>query len=267
MGDVTPISISFPDADDLHLRITVGACHLRIRSEEGENWVTGTYSDPSGALPVRVSQDEGTARIDQRPSVGRVLGLFRQGTPTLELRLGKKSPYSLIIESGAGDSDCDLGGLPLDRLTLRQGAVTSTVYWSSPNPRSMTMLELAAGAADVTMRNLANARAGVMSLQGGAASYSFDFGGQPDRDAEVRINTGMSIVTVLVPDTIAAKISSESFLGRMDVSDGFMTRGGGYWTPAAVKGETPVFRIQLSVGLGDIRLRTTGSMPAPLGNK
>jgi hypothetical protein len=172
MDQRTDINIAYPATADLHLRIGVGACRFRIVPGAYDAWVRGTYHDPTGALPLKITQDGGTAQITQEPASGVVGGLLHGGTPTLELGLGTNRPYTLTIEGGASENSYDLGGLPLTRLTLKQGGGKFTVDFSTPNPVAMGMLDLDGGAGAFEMRNLANANAAEMTVDGGASSQA-----------------------------------------------------------------------------------------------
>ena len=94
-----------------------------------------------------------------------------------------------------------------------------------------------------------------MGVDGGAASYKLDFGGELKRDARVRITTGMSSVEIRVPAGTAAKIVAESTLGGFDIGDGFMKKEGAFWTEAALAGKTPVLTIVANVSLGGLMIR------------
>ncbi|MCL5257500.1 MAG: hypothetical protein M1319_06850 [Chloroflexi bacterium] len=252
--DVTAINIPFPEAADLHLRITVGACRIRITPGEGEAWVTGSYRDPSHAIPCRIFQEGGTVRISQDQNFGNIFGIF-SGIPTLELALGKAKAYSLTMETGASEIRADLGGLPLNRFVFKHGAGKTDIDFSSPNPEAMSLLSVGGGAASMEMTNLANANFAEATIDGGAAAYKFDFGGTLQRDAHVRISTGMSSVDVIVPAATAAKITPESVLGGMNIGDGFTKREGAFWTPAATAGTSAVLTIHTNVALGSLNLR------------
>jgi hypothetical protein len=121
----------------------------------------------------------------------------------------------------------------------------------------MSLLKLDSGAVGLTMNNLANANFAEMTVDGGAAGYVFDFGGSLQRDAYVRITTGMASVEVRIPSTTAAKITTESVLGGLDVGDGFTKKEGAFWTEAATAGTTPVLTIHANVTIGALSLRTT----------
>jgi hypothetical protein len=249
----TNIHIPYPDAADLHLRITVGACRLRIVPGDGSEWVSGTYADPSGVLPLRIEQEGSTARIAQTykwPDTWNVI----DRPPTLDLALGKAKTYALTLEIGAHESAIDLGGVPIGRLVIKHGAGKLDLDFSLPNPQPMALLSIAAGAAGLTARNLANANFSEMSAEGGAAAYNFDFGGALRRDARVKVTAGMASVDLHVPATTAARIGTETVLGGVNVGDGFTKQDQTFQTPAALAGTGPVLTVHASVTMGSLRL-------------
>lgn len=252
-----PINIYYPASGDLHLRLSVGACRLRLRPHEGEGeaWVSGSYTDPTGAIPFRIHQEGGTVRLNQEFNFPRSLELF-SGVPTFDLTLSKGRPFMLTIEGGASENYFELGGLPVTRLQVRVGAGKYEVNFGAPNPQPMSYLYFGAGAGSMEVKNLANANFAEMSIEGGAASYKFDFGGNLQRDGHVRISTAMSAVEIRVPAATAARISAETMMGSFNVGDGFTKWEGAFWTVAAQSGQTPVLSISTNVALGSLNLRT-----------
>jgi hypothetical protein len=121
----------------------------------------------------------------------------------------------------------------------------------------MSRLDVDAGAVSLELASLANAGFAQMRLEGGAASYDLDFGGTLARDAEVRVNIGMSTVRIAVPAGTAARIVPEPILGALDVGDGFTKREGAVCTDAAIRGVTPVLTIRANVTLGALRIAVT----------
>lgn len=258
----TPISIPFPQTEQLQLRIKVGACQIRIRPGAGDSWVMGTYRDPSGQIPLSIETDGSVATLGHPRSLTNLVGML-SGVPELDLTLGNTQPYALIVEAGGSENSADLTGLPLTQFVVRQGAGRSEISLSAVNPQPMDLLQLSAGAGSIQARGLAFANAAVMTLEGGAADYNFDFSGLLKRDANVKISTGVSSVLLTIPATTAAQVSSESLLSRVDVGDGFTKRAGAYWTPAAVEGQTPVLHIDSAVAFGMLTLRTPEQATSP----
>ena len=250
----TNISLPFPEAVDRNLRIAVGACKLKLSPGAAEPWVVGTYVDPSNSLPPLIQQEGGEARIMQNYQAFNPFGLFTS-VPQIDLMLGKAQPYGLGVELGASDNMLDLGGLPLTRFSIKQGAGKVDVSFSAVNPQPMSLLRIEAGATGLEMRNLANANFTDMILEGGAAGYKFDFGGTLQRDAHVRLTTGVSGIEISVPATTAAKIKSEIVMGGLSIGDGFTKKDGAFWTEAALKGQTPVLTIEANVSLGGLTIK------------
>ncbi len=256
VSGTTAIDVPFLEAEDLRLNIAVGACRLRIRPGGSGPWVSGSYLDPTGEIPVTVDQQGAGVRISQRYDVGSLLKLFH-GTPTFELALGNLRPYTLTLEGGASENTLDLGGLPLQRLIIKHGAGRLDIDFSEPNPEPMTLLEVSSGAGALQALHLANANFAEMRLEGGASTYRLDFGGVLQRDANVRVSTGLSTVDLLVPVSTAARIAVDTSLGGLDVGDGWTTREGSFWTAPAVAATSPTLRMDVNVALGALRLRIT----------
>jgi hypothetical protein len=255
MGE-TPIHVAYPALGNTHLRIALGACRFKARPGQGEGWVAGTNNDPTDRRPLRIIEEEASVTITEaEPSFERIPAVFG-GVPRYEVELGKKRPFALTIETGASDFELDLGGIPLSRLMVRQGAGKFELGFPQPNPEPMELIDVSTGAAGIELENLANANFSEMRLSGGAATYELDFGGVLLREAWVSIETGLSGVVVSVPTSTAASVAAETTLGSVDVGDGFMKREGTFLTEAALKGDDPVLRIRAGVRLGSLQLRT-----------
>src|SRR5918997_4178265 len=228
-----PINVASPAAEDLHLRIALGACRFKAGPGEGDAWVAGTYHDPTDRRSPRILEEGSSVTITEaEPSFERIPAVFG-GVPRYELGFGKQRPFALTIETGASDFDLDLGGVPLSRLMARQGAGKFELGFPQPNPEPMELLEISSGAAAIELEHLANANFSEMRLSGGAASYELDFGGVLSREAEVSIETGISGVVVSVPSSTAARLATETTLGSVDLGDGFTKREGAFLTEAA----------------------------------
>jgi hypothetical protein len=214
-------------------------------------WVTGTYTAPSGTLPLKIELHGGTALIGQEIRIGDITGQV----PTFDLELGSGHPYVLTIETGASECTLDLGGLPLTKLEARQGAGSITFDFSAPNPAVMATLGLYNGAGSVQIRRLGNANVADMVVEGGAASYTLDFGGALRRDATVKLTVAMASIDMTVPSATAATLTETTVMGSAELGDGFMKKGDLFMNQAAVAGKTPVLSIHATATMGSVSLR------------
>ena len=62
--DASPIHVPYSDATAREVRITADGCQLHVTRGDGEEWVSGTYQDPSGQRSPEVSVKGGTVTID-----------------------------------------------------------------------------------------------------------------------------------------------------------------------------------------------------------
>jgi hypothetical protein len=261
----TPINVTYPAADDLHLQIILGACRVSARPGEVEGWVAGVCHAPGDRRVPTIGTEDRTVTItEEEPFLKRVHGVF-SGIPQYDLEFGKERPFALTIEAGASEFDLDLGSVPLKALTVRQGAGRFNLDFSTPNPQPMDLLEVSSGAAGIELENLSNANFTKMRLSGGAAGCELDFGGELLQEAEVAIDTGLSGVEIAVPGSTAAMIVAETTLGSVDVGDGFTKWEGGFlteggitrMTKAGMAGNKPFLTIRAGVRLGALQIRTT----------
>jgi hypothetical protein len=250
--------IPYPAAEDLHLKITLGACRFKARVGQGDKWVVGTFHDPTSNRAPRTITEGGTVKIQEdAPSLRRIPASVSGAVPRYELEFGKGRTFALTIETGASEFNIDLGGVPVHKLTVRQGAGRFELDFSARNPVSMTLLEISSGAAGIDLENLANANFSEMRLSGGAASYDLDFGGKLMRNAEAKIEAGLSGVEIEIPASTAARVVAETTLGSLDVGDGFTKREGAFWTETSAAGNEPLLTIRAGVRLGALQLRTS----------
>jgi len=251
---VQEIKIDFPEASDLQLKFQVGPGSLKLRKRSDGSWVAGTYRDPSRSLPCKFKVEGGTAEIAQERKVPRSFKLM----PKFDLELGDAKPYRVKIEAGANEEiDCDFGGLPVSGFDGGFGAGKIRIDFSEPVTTPMQRFKLETGATDLTLINLANANAEQIEINGGASMIRVDFGGALQRDCRAKVSAGVAAVEIHIPANVAAKITTHTSLGDLNVGDGFTTRDGGFWTMAALDGVGPVLSLEASSAVGSLKLRTS----------
>src|SRR5512132_1946141 len=50
------IDIAYPEAGELTLVLRTGPCRVRFTVSDGPSWIAGSYTDPTGVLPLQVVQ-------------------------------------------------------------------------------------------------------------------------------------------------------------------------------------------------------------------
>lgn len=257
----TPISVPFPELEQLQLRLSLGSCRLTVRPGEHDEWVSGSYHDPTGDLGVRVIDEGNTVRITQDRTLGGMLGLFK-GRPHANLTLGAGRPFRLVLETGASENELELGGLPLTSLSVRAGAGKVDIEVSSPNPQDMGTVEFQVGAGGLEGENLGNLNARSLKAEGGAASIELDFSGSLRQPLDARISAGLSGLEITVPIDRPVRLATDATLGEVDVGDGFVTREGAVWSEGADPSQPVAINLYATVALGGMKVRgrrgTTG---------
>ncbi|KXK14904.1 MAG: hypothetical protein UZ14_CFX002000922 [Chloroflexi bacterium OLB14] len=123
---------------------------------------------------------------------------------------------NLEINSGAYEGMFDFGGLSLTNLDINDGAADVTINFSSPNQSEMETFRYDTGASNVKIENLANANFSVFDFSSGAGDYTLDFSGEWQRDATVKIESGLSNVILIVPEGVNVIATVEG--GALNVS-------------------------------------------------
>jgi hypothetical protein len=252
----TEIRLPYPEANDLHLWLKLIGARLSVKpgATEDHSWVYGRYHDPSQRVPYRFMQEGGTAWLVQGQTPFDFLS-FLNGVPAFDLALGQERPYMLTVEVGGSDASFELGGLPLTRLAVKQGAGRLDLDFAVRNPQALSMLQLASGAGEIKARNLVNANFTELSVEGGAGAFILNFGGTLQRSAHARISTGLSSVELQIPAATPAQIFFETALVSVNAGPGFTRQERSYLTPAILANNTtPALTIHLAGAVGSVQL-------------
>jgi hypothetical protein len=233
-----------------------------VHAGEDHALVTGTYDDPTGTLPLSVTEEHGTVRISQHTRLSDVKA-FKAAVPTLDLALGTGRRLSLHLATGASDVNLELGGLSLRRVSVRMGAGSASIGFATPVQGPLDRFECEAGAASVTVTGLGNASPEQATIVGGAASYDLSFDGRLTRDVNAKVTTAGAGVVVRVPASTAARVGIVSVLAGLTVRDGFQTWEDSYWTQPGVDGRRPMLSVDTSITLGGLELVATHEVEPP----
>jgi hypothetical protein len=167
------------------------------------------------------------------------------------LKLGNQ-PIKLRIKSGAYVGELELGNLYLRDLRVSDGAADVNLNFGQPNRTEMQTLHYETGASDVKLTTLGNANFNSLIFESGAGNYELDFSGEWKRDATAFIETGLSNMTITVPDNVNVTVIVDE--GFTNITDrGNWSQSGNEYTN---NGDGPRFTINVQIGAGNLILRT-----------
>jgi hypothetical protein len=233
---------------DLTLAFGAGDMILAPGAKEALVTGTATYNVADFKPEIKteghhVSIQQGRLNINGIPSF--------QGNVKNEWNLMlSDSPIKLHINSGAYVGKYEFGGLSLEDLEISDGAAQVNLSFDSPNKIAMDTLNYQTGASSVTLTGLNNANFSDMTFRSGAGTYTLEFSGELKRNADVSIESGMSTVTIIVPEGVAAQVFFEGGLANINVSAGWQHNGNEYTQP----GNGPKLTIHIKMAAGNVEL-------------
>jgi hypothetical protein len=233
--------------------LNFGAGKLNLKPGTAGELISGTAAYNVTDFKPVVTIDSNNINIDQG-------NLKLTGIPTFNsnivnewnLSLGN-SPMSLVIKAGAYEGTYELGGLSIHSLDVTDGASKVNLSFSKPNLVEMTTLKYTTGASTVSITGLGNANVTDLSFNGGAGSYSLDFSGRLNRDMTVSIESGVSSVTVIIPEGTNAQVITDNGLSTTSTSGNWQQNGSNY----QLTGSGSTITIHVKMGAGSLRLETS----------
>ena len=241
------IAVADPESDETRLSLNFGAGELKL-SSGADGLVEGTALYNVEQLKPEVVENDGNVEIKQGDLDGA--WPFDNLKNRWDLRLGN-TPMELEIDAGAYDGKMELGGLALKSLTVKDGAAHVNLSFSEPNLVEMSQLSYSTGASEVTLTGLANANFDTFEFDSGAGSYTLDFSGELQRDASVKVNSGLSELIIIVPEGVDAKVSIEGGLADINTRNGWSQSGNTY----SHEGAGPTLTITINMGAGSVTLK------------
>ena len=163
-------------------------------------------------------------------------------------------PMELELELGASSTTLELGGLPIRRLRMSQGAADLVLSFDRPNPTEMTSLTFSGGASGCTLKDLANANAARVEVYGGGGTFFLDFSGRLRRDLAVKVEAGAGEVTLSVPEATTIEVQTHTGLALVDFRGTWNKSAGGLYRHAGAAGQGPKITVDAAVLAGKLRL-------------
>jgi N-terminal domain of toast_rack, DUF2154 len=240
-----------PSSIPVDLTLGFGAGELKVAPGAQDALVQGTATYNLTNLKPEVSVDGNQVNIQTGElEIGGIPSLRGNLKNEWDLKLSEV-PTNLTINAGAYKSNIELGGLAILSLTVSDGAAEVDVNFSEPNKAEMSTLRYDSGASSVTLGGLANSNAQSVIFKGGAGEYTLDFSGNLQKDMDVRVDTGMSSIIIIVPKGTSARVLYDGGLSNVDVSGEWEKVGNDYY----LNGDGPRITINVNLGAGNLQLR------------
>lgn len=235
--------------------LNFGAGKLTLQPGAATGLISGTAKYNVADFKPVITTDNNNVNIDQG-------NLKITGIPTLNSNIINEwdlslatAPMSLVIKAGAYEGEYELGGLSLHSLDVTDGASHVNLEFSKPNLVEMSSLQYTTGASEVNLKGLANAYATDMTFRSGAGNYTLDFSGKLRANMTVNVESGVSQVTIIVPEGGNAQVITQTGLMTVSTSGSWQTQGNTY----SMSGSGNTLTIQVKMGAGNLRLETSGA--------
>ena len=240
------ITVPTPKTDEVSLHLKFGAGEMTL-APGASQLVEGTATYNYATFKPEVNSDGGNVEI--KMSNIKSLPSFNNLKNKWDLKLGD-TPMDLTIESGAYDGTFEFGGLALNNLTIKDGAANVELGFSDPNLVEMSIFKYETGASNLKLSGLANANFSLFDFSSGAGDYTLDFSGDLQRDASIKISSGLSNIIVVVPEGVDAVVTVDSGASNVSAGSGWSKNGDVYQQ----KGEGPTLTFVIEIGAGNVTL-------------
>jgi hypothetical protein len=136
-----------------------------------------------------------------------------------ELNISPDVEWRLKGDIGAAEATLDLGGLSVSELQFDVGAADAQIDFSTPNRTTLNFFKISAGACDLKINDLGNARFDQLEFDGGVGSFRLDFSGKFDYRADAKIEVGLGSVHIIIPSEVGVRLeTSDNFLSSIKFS-------------------------------------------------
>jgi hypothetical protein len=138
------------------------------------------------------------------------------------VKLSNRYPARIEMDIGACDANFDLGGIPVEELSLDVGAASGKVDFSKRNPIRMREMDVNAGASSLDMKSIGNANFDEMTFDGGVGSFDLDFRGKYEGESTIEIEIGLGSADITLPHGVPIQVETEgsNWLSSVDLHGG-----------------------------------------------
>jgi hypothetical protein len=168
--------------------------------------------------------------------------------------LSTQADLDLTVRLGAAEARAELGGMRLGRLVLDAGASRATVRFTRPNLVRCGEAALEAGAAELTIIGLGNARCERVALRGGGGRVTLDFGGAWRGPMAVDASMKLGELVLRLPRTAGVRLTLDRFLTSFAPEGLASSDGGRTWSTARFEQAAARLDIAVETAIGGLKV-------------
>lgn len=236
-------------ADETRLNLSFGAGEIKLSPGAEKNLVEGTATYNYEQFKPVIETNDADVEIKMGDMKFNSLPSFDEFVNKWDFKLGS-DPMALSIDAGAYDGTYELGGLSLTSLTIQDGAADVELNFSELNPVEMSVFKYETGASNLKLTGLANANFSTFDFSSGAGDYTLDFSGDLQRDASIKISTGLSNIILVIPEDVNAVVQVDSGASNISTVPGWGQNGDTY----TQEGDGPTLTFVVDIGAGNLTL-------------
>lgn len=241
------------DREHTSVKIEYGAGTLRVEPAEARMLyrMELRYDEDDFRPITEFDAESHTLRLGAEGIRSRSMNIESGSRATIALT--REAPLDLDLDFGAGEAELELGGMRIRRLDVSTGASETTVRFGAPNPMAADRISIEAGAAELNVIGLGNARARRIDFEGGVGSTTLDFTGAWTGSTEASVQMGIGELTLRFPEGLGVKLERSSFLTSFD-TEGLIKRGDAYYSPDWESAEHRV-TLNVNAAFGAVNIR------------
>ncbi|MDH4157566.1 MAG: toast rack family protein [candidate division Zixibacteria bacterium] len=240
---------------------------VSVKGDFGAGEIVISGEDIAEAAIVDIFYDEEKVDYDVEYDVSRSTGRLvlashsrrRSNIDTednrWEIVLSTRYPVALDLEVGACDADFELGGIPLEEVTLEIGASSGSISFSKVNPVRLVDLDIEAGASSLKMNSVGNANFEEFNFSGGVGSFDLDLSGEYHGESVVNIEVGLGSADIVIPEEIPVRIETDgsNWLSSVEIHHDDLEEvdDDAYESPGFEKARDRIV-LKVDVGMGSI---------------
>ncbi len=172
-----------------------------------------------------------------------------------DLRFSTEVTHAFEINIGACEAKLDFSGLPIEELAFDLGAGDCKIFFNTPNPVEMRRLEINAGASELAIHGLGNARFQKLDFDGGVGGFTLDFSGDFAGDRHAEISVGLGSVEIRFPPELGVRVHKEGAFSSVDFDPDLEEVSDGTWESSNYARAKNRLVIDLSIGMGSAELK------------